>query len=161
SHRAEQLASWGAELAVGDVTDPASLLPAVEGCSHAIHLVAIIRAPASEYERVMVEGTRNVLDAARAAQVRRFVLMSALGVTEQTRTLTPYFAAKWQMEQDAGASDLEHVVFRPSFVFGKAGGALPTFLRQVRYAPVVTVIGNGKNRLQPVWIDDVAAHFAA
>jgi NADH dehydrogenase len=159
--RAERLASWGAEPVAGDVTDTISLLPAVEGCTHVIHLVAIIRGHPSAFERVMAQGTRNVLDAARAAQARRLVLMSALGVTEQTRSLTPYYAAKWQMEQDIAASGLEHVVFRPSFVFGTTGGVLPTFLRQVRYAPVVTVIGNGKRRLQPVWLDDVAAHFAA
>jgi uncharacterized protein YbjT (DUF2867 family) len=161
SHRAERLTSWGAEPVVGDVTDAAGLQAAVEGCTNVIHLVAIIRGPASAYDRVMAQGTRNVLEAARAAQVRRFVLMSALGVTEQTRTLTPYYAAKWQMEQDVGASGLEHVVFRPSFVFGTAGGVLPTFLRQVRHAPVMAVIGDGRKRLQPVWIDDVAAHFAA
>jgi uncharacterized protein YbjT (DUF2867 family) len=38
---------------------------------------------------------------------------------------------------------------------------LPTFVRQVRLSPVVTVIGSGTRRIQPVWIDDVAAHFAA
>ena len=39
------------------------------------------------------------------------------------------------------ASGLEHTIFRPSFVFGRDGGALPTFMRQVKVAPVVTVIG--------------------
>ena len=55
----------------------------------------------------------------------------------------PYWRAKWQMEQDVAASGLEHVIFRPSFVFGKDGGVLPTFVRQVRYSPVVTVLGPG------------------
>jgi NADH dehydrogenase len=109
----------------------------------------------------MVAGTRNVIAATRTAGAQRLVLMSALGVNEQTRTLTPYFAAKWQMEQDVAAAGIEHVVFRPSFVFGRDGGVLPTFVRQVRLSPVVTVIGSGRRRLQPVWVDDVAAHFAA
>ncbi len=47
------------------------------------------------------------------------------------------------MEQDVAASGLEHVIFRPSFVFGKDGGVLPTFVRQVRFSPVVTVLGPG------------------
>jgi NADH dehydrogenase len=108
----------------------------------------------------MVGGTQNVIAAARTAGAQRFVLMSALPLGEHNRTLTPYFAAKWQMEQDVGASGIEHVVFRPSFVFGRSGGVLPTFVRQVRLSPVVTVIGSGRQRLQPVWVDDVAAHFA-
>src|SRR5205807_6866325 len=92
--------------------------------------------------------------------VRRCVLMSALGVSEQTRELVPYYRAKWEMEQAVQASRLEHVIFRPSFVFGRDGGVLPMFIRQVRWSPVVPVVGAGDRRLQPIWVDDVAAHFA-
>ena len=110
---------------------------------------------------MMVDGTRNVLAAAREAGVERFVLMSALGTSRDDEGRSCRTArAKWQMEQDVAASGLEHVIFRPSFVFGKDGGVLPTFVRQVRYSPVVTVLGPGTARLQPIWVDDVAAHFA-
>ena len=51
--------------------------------------------------------------------------MSALGTSEQTKDIVPYFAAKWAMEQEVIASGLEYTIFRPSFVFGR-GGALPT-----------------------------------
>ena len=159
--KARRLEALGVEAAYGDVTDAGAVLAAARGCTHVIHLVAIIRGRAAEFERVMVGGTKNVLAAARAADVQRVVQMSALGVSEQTRLLTPYFAAKWQMESDVRASGLEHVIVRPSFVFGETGGVLPTFVRQVRYSPVVTIIGSGKPRFQPVWIDDVSAHLAA
>ena len=161
TRNAERVRAWNVEPAFGDVTDAAAVLAAARGCTHVVHLVAIIRGREAEFERVMVGGTRNMIAAARTAGVQRLVQMSALGVGEQTRTLTPYFAAKWQMEQDVAASGLEHVIFRPSFVFGRSGGALPTFVRQVRLSPVVTIIGSGRRRLQPVWIDDVADHFAA
>jgi uncharacterized protein YbjT (DUF2867 family) len=157
---AERVRTFGVEPAFGDVRDPASVLAAARGCSHVVHLVAVIRGRRSEFEQVMVAGTRNVIAATRTAGAQRLVLMSALGVNEQTRTLTPYFAAKWQMEQDVAAAGIDHVVFRPSFVFGRTGGLLPTLVRQVRLSPVVTVIGSGRRRLQPVWVDDVAAHFA-
>ena len=149
TRNAERVRAWNVEPAFGDVTDAAAVLAAARGCTHVVHLVAIIRGREAEFERVMVGGTQNVIAAARTAGVQRLVQMSALGVGEQTRTLTPYFAAKWQMEQDVAASGLEHVIFRPSFV------------RQVRLSPVVTIIGSGRRRLQPVWIDDVADHFAA
>jgi uncharacterized protein YbjT (DUF2867 family) len=158
---AERVRALGVEPAFGDVTDAAAVLAAARGCTHVVHLVAIIRGRRSDFERVMVGGMRNVIAAARTAGVQRLVHMSALGVGEETRTLTPYFAAKWQMEQDVTASGIEHVVFRPSFVFGRQGGALPTFVRQVRLSPVVTVIGSGRRRVQPIWVDDVAAYFAA
>jgi NADH dehydrogenase len=158
--RAGRLQSWGAGLVSGDVTDPESLAAAMVGCTHVIHLVAIIRGSDADFERVMTRGTQNVIDAARAAGVERFVLMSALGTTETTKELVPYWRAKWQMEQDVASSGLEHVILRPSFVFGKDGGILPTFVRQVRYSPVVTVLGPGTSRLQPLWIGDLAAYFA-
>jgi uncharacterized protein YbjT (DUF2867 family) len=160
AQRGRQLAAFGAELALGDVTDPASLHDAAAGCTHVVHLVAIIRGRPVDFQRVMVEGLRNVLAAAREAGVGRFVLMSALGTSETTKDTVPYFGAKWQMEQDLKASGLEHVIFRPSFVFGRDGGVLPTFIRQVKLSPVVTVIGNGRQRSQPIWVDDVAAYFA-
>jgi uncharacterized protein YbjT (DUF2867 family) len=154
-----QLASLGVELATGDVTDPASLTAALAGCTHVVHLVAIIKGRPQDFERVMTQGTRNVLAAATKAGVERFVLMSALGTTATTKDVVPYFGAKWAMEQETIASGLEYTIFRPSFVFGR-GGALQTFMKQVRYSPVVTVIGSGDQRIQPIWIDDVAAHFA-
>jgi NADH dehydrogenase len=149
------------ELAVGDVTDPASVIDAAHGCSQVVHLAAIIRGRPGDFERVMVDGTRNVIAGARQANVGRFILMSALGVDESTRGLVPYYGAKWQMEQDVRDSGLEHVVLRPSFVFGRNGGVLPTFIRQVRLSPVVTILGPGTQRLQPVWIDDLAARLAS
>jgi NADH dehydrogenase len=158
--RATRLASWGVELTAGDVTDPASVRAAVAGCTHVVHLVAIIRGSATDFQRVMVDGFRAVLDASHSEGVERVVLMSALGTSEATKSSVPYFGAKWRMERDLAESGLEGVVFRPSFVFGRDGGALPTFLRQVRLSPVVTVIGSGKQRSQPIWLDDVAAYFA-
>jgi len=158
--RGAQLASWGVELATGDVTDPPTVRNAISGCTHVVHLVAILRGRPQEFARVMTEGFRNVLAAAKEQRVERVVLMSALGTNDASKDVVPYYRAKWQMEQDVQASDLDHVIFRPSFVFGPRGGALPTFIRQVKVAPVVTVIGSGLQRSQPIWVEDVAAYFA-
>ncbi|HEU5242944.1 MAG TPA: complex I NDUFA9 subunit family protein [Gaiellaceae bacterium] len=157
---ATRLAAWGAELAVGDVTDPASLHPACEGVDTVVHLVAIIRGRPADFERVMAEGTRNVVAAAQEAGVRRFVLASALGLDERSKDAVPYFAAKWEMEQAVRESGLEHTIFRPSFVFGRDGGVLPTFIRLARYAPVTPIVGSGTQRLQPIWVEDVAEYYA-
>ena len=158
--RAGTLKTWGCELAAGDITDPASLKEALAGCDAVVHLVGIIAGKPAEFERVMIGGTRNLLDAAKEAGVRRLVLMSALGTSAETKDLVPYYGAKWEMEQATKASGLEHVIFRPSFVFGRDGGALPLFVRQVRWSPVTPVIGDGERLLQPIWVEDVAAYFA-
>jgi uncharacterized protein YbjT (DUF2867 family) len=158
SSAAQTLASRGCELAPGDMTDAESLRRAVEGCEAVVDLVAIIRGSGKTFERVMIKGTRDLVAAARAAGVRRFVLMSALGVGEHSKDLTAYFRAKWDEEQAVKESGIDHTIFRPSFVFGREGGMLPLFVRQVRLSPVVTVVGT--RRLQPIWVDDVAAYFA-
>jgi uncharacterized protein YbjT (DUF2867 family) len=158
--RASRLAAWGAELARGDVTDPASLRAACEGADAIVHLVAIIKGKREDFERVMEEGTRNVVAAAQKAGVRRFVLSSALGLDERSKDAVPYFTAKWQMERSVRESGLEHVIFRPSFVFGRDGGVLPTFIRLARYAPLTPIVGPGKQRLQPIWVEDLAEYYA-
>ena len=159
--RASRLVPWGAELAVGDVTDPASLAAACAGVDAVVHLVAIIRGRPEDFERVMAQGTRNVVAAAREAGVRRFVLASALGLDERTKDAVPYYRAKWEMEAAVKESGIEHVIFRPSFVFGRDGGVLPTFVRLARFAPVTPIVGPGTQKLQPIWIDDLAAYYAA
>ena len=157
----ERMTSWGATVVPGDVTDPASLEAAVAGCTHVVQLVAIIKGRPQDFHNVMTVGTQNLVGAAKNAGIERFVLMSALGTSPETAAQVPYFAAKLAMEREIAASGLEHVVFRPSFVFGSDGGTLPTFAKQVKLSPVVTVIGPGEQRSQPIWVEDVAAYFAA
>jgi NADH dehydrogenase len=143
----------GCDLVRGDVTDPASLRAAARGMRTIVHLVAINEGAPAAFERVMAAGTGNLVEAARECDVRRIVLMSALG-TGPNATV-PYFRAKWAAEQAVGSSSIDHVVLRPSFVFGADGGVLPRFVRIARLFPLTPVIGPGTQRLQPIWIDDV------
>jgi uncharacterized protein YbjT (DUF2867 family) len=158
--KASRLTAWGVELARGDVTDPSSLRSAIAGVDTVIHLVAIISGKPADFERIMAQGTRDLVAAAQEAGVRRFILASALGLDESTKDAVPYYRAKWAMETAVKESGLEYVIFRPSFVFGKDGGALPTFVRLARLAPVTPVVGSGAQRLQPIWVEDVAEYFA-
>jgi uncharacterized protein YbjT (DUF2867 family) len=148
------------ESAQGDMTDPESLRRAVEDVDVVVHLVAMLTGKREEFERVMEQGTRDLVAAAKEAGVKRFVLMSALGTDEQTKELVPYYHAKWEMEQTVKASGLEYVIFRPSFVFGRGRAALLQF-SQIAKAPVTPIIGPGTQRIQPIWVDDVAAYFVA
>jgi uncharacterized protein YbjT (DUF2867 family) len=153
-------AAWGAEVVQGDVTDPESLRRATAGVDAVVHLVAIIKGSRADFERVMAQGTRDLVGAARDAGVKRFVLASALGLDERTKDAVPYYRAKWEMERAVKESGLEHVILRPSFVFGRDGGVLPTFIRLARFAPVTPIVGPGTQRLQPIWVEDLAEYFA-
>jgi uncharacterized protein YbjT (DUF2867 family) len=145
----------------GDVTDSEAMRRAVRDTDVVVHLVGIRQGKPAEFERVMIGGTRNLLAAAKEAGVRRVVLMSALGFREETKDLVPFYNAKWTMERDTKASGLEHVIFRPSFIFGRDGGILPTFKKLAKLAPVTGIIGSGEQRIQPIWIEDIGAYFAA
>jgi uncharacterized protein YbjT (DUF2867 family) len=159
--RGARLAAWGCELVEGDVTDAESLRRAVAGADVVVHLVAIRQGKREQFRRIMIEGTRDLLAAARDSGVRRFVHMSALGTSEETKNVVPYYGAKWETEQQVQGSTLPYVIFRPSFVFGPDGGILPTFVKLARLTPVTPIIGSGRQRIQPIWAEDVAKYFAA
>lgn len=158
--KASKLAAWGCELVEGDMTDAASVRRAVDGCEAVVHLVAIRQGRPEDFRRVMVDGTRALLAAAQDAGVARFVHMSALGTSEETKDLVPYYGAKWESEQLVRASGIPYVIFRPSFIFAGDGGILPTFVKLARLTPVTPIVGSGRQRIQPIWADDAAAYFA-
>jgi NADH dehydrogenase len=143
----------------GDVTDPAALERAAQGADAVVHLVAILEGSDAEFEAVNAQGPANAVAAARAAGARRFLHMSALGVTAEHAPLAGYWRSKWAGKQAVTGSDLDWTVFEPSFVFARGGGAFAEFERLVRM-PVTPVIGDGRYRHQPVWVGDVASAFA-
>ncbi|MEA2641290.1 MAG: hypothetical protein QOF51_2684 [Chloroflexota bacterium] len=86
--RAGDLARLGASLHAGDVTDTASLPPAMDGVDGVFHVAGLYRLGRrwhAELQRVNVEGTRNVLTAARESHVPRVVYTSSLAVFSDTQ----------------------------------------------------------------------------
>ena len=157
--KAARLEALGCELIEGDMTDGASLRRALDGIDVVVHLVAIRQGKPEQFRQIMVGGTRDLLELAKEGGVKRFVHMSALGTSQESKDLVPYYGAKWQQEQDVQGSGIPYVIFRPSFVFGRDGGILPTFRKLAKLAPVTPIIGSGAQRIQPIWADDVAAYF--
>ncbi len=147
------------ELVQGDMTDVESLRRGVEGADTVVHLVAIRQGKKEQFERIMAQGTRDLLATAKEAGVGRFVHMSALGTSEESKDLVPYYGAKWEMEQAVEGAGIPYVIFRPSFVFARDGGILPTFAKLARFAPVTPITGSGAQRIQPIWAGDLAAYF--
>lgn len=144
----------------GDATEPQTLAGALEGCDAVIHLVGIIRefpGRGITFERLHVEGTGNVLAAAREQGVRRWLHMSANG-TGPAGT-TAYHRSKWVAEQRVRDSGLDWTVFRPSLIFGKGGEFVTMLGDLIRKLPLVPVIGDGQYRLQPVAVGQVAESF--
>jgi NADH dehydrogenase len=144
----------------GSLGDRAALERLTRGTDAVIHLVGIIvERGAATFDAVHVEGTRAVVSAARAAGVRRFVHMSALGARD-TADATAYHRTKARGEAVVRDAGVPHVIMRPSFISGRGNVPIATLARVHRFAPVVPVFGDGSYPLQPVWIGDVALAFA-
>ena len=153
-------AALPAERTPGDLADPAALAAFTRGADVIIHLVGIIvEAGAATFEAVHVEGTRRLLTAARAAGVRRFVHMSAVGTRDEPGA-TRYHRTKWRAEELVRSSGLSHAIFRPSIISGPESPPIRTLARLHRWSPLVPVFGDGRFPMQPVWIEDVALAFA-
>jgi len=145
----------------GDVLRPDGLTASVEGCSALVHLVGIIREQRGRgvtFERLHVQATRNMLALARAAGIKRFAQMSALGTRPGARAR--YHQTKWEAEEAVRASDLAWTIFRPSIIFGRGDAFISTLGRAVRQLPVMPVLGDGRYRLQPIPVEQVAEGFA-
>jgi NADH dehydrogenase len=144
----------------GDVLTRQGLEEGMAGCDTVIHLVGIIReqrATNVTFERVHTEGTRNVLDAAEAAGIQRYLHMSALGT--RRGAASRYHQTKWAAEEAVRASGLRWTIFRPSIVYGHGDGFVTMLASMVRRLPVVPVIGSGRQRVQPIPVEQVAAGF--
>ncbi len=143
------------EIVEGDVTAPASLSPVMENVSAVIHLVAIAMEKGGQtYEEVNFQGTVNVLDAAQAAGVKRFINMSQNGA----RGDLPYrfLASKGRAQEYVAASTLQWTALRPSAIFGPQDEFFNTFARLLKLTPIVfPLIGGGKAEFQPVSVHDV------
>jgi NADH dehydrogenase len=147
---------------VGDLWDRRALAEAASQSQAVIHLVGIIIARplrGQSFHRVHVTGTQNVNEAARGAGIQRYVHMSALGT--RPNAISKYHRTKWDAEEIVHRSGLAWTIFRPSVIHGPDG----EFMRLMKafvcglMPPVIPYFGNGKSKIQPVFVNDVAHCF--
>ncbi|MFQ5943960.1 MAG: complex I NDUFA9 subunit family protein [Anaerolineales bacterium] len=153
--REGRLSGLPIEIVLGDVTNPESLPPALDGVESVIHTVAIaIEKGRKTYEEVNYLGTVNVVNAAKASGVRRFVNLSQLGADSSL----PYrfLASKGRAQEAVAGSELNWTAFRPSVIWGPEDEFANTFAKLVPFSPVIyPVVGNESSIFEPVWVEDV------
>ncbi|HSP54982.1 MAG TPA: complex I NDUFA9 subunit family protein [Dehalococcoidia bacterium] len=165
ARHADRFPGLNVEYRKGDVTDPASLSSALIGIEVVISSQQFPNSPIEDpkkgytFEKVDAEGTENLMSAAKQGGVRRLIYLSGAGAAPDA----PYhwFRAKWRAETAVRDSGITYTIIRPSWVYGPDDVALNRFLGMSRFLPFVPLIGAaGKQRLQPVFIDDVARAVA-
>ncbi|HEU4699650.1 MAG TPA: NAD-dependent epimerase/dehydratase family protein [Gemmatimonadales bacterium] len=172
AERARAILPGAAEIVEGDVTDPRAVARAVRGRDTVYHLAAAFREPGlpdARYREVHVDGTRHVLEAARADGVRRVVHCSTVGVhshiehppADETAPFHPgdiYQTTKAEGERLALAFQREHAfpltVVRPAGIYGPGDRRLLKLFKAVARRRFV-MIGDGETLFHMVHVRDL------
>ncbi len=160
-HHRSGTAESGVQYVKGDASRVESFAVEMSGCDAVINLVGIIREfpfRGITFDKLHVQSTANLLEAARRSGISRYLQMSALGTRPDA--VSAYHQSKWRAEELVRGSGLNWTVFRPSLIFGPQDTFINMLAAQLRLAPVMPIIGSGSYRLQPIHADDVARCFA-
>jgi NADH dehydrogenase len=147
----------GAWLIEGDLTRRETLPPALDGVRQLVHLAAAVRErDAAVCRAVHVDGTRNLLDAAEAAGVRRIVAISSDSVLRQHKDAYAVTKAEADalLQERCRRAHIGLVLLRPPLILGPGSPHLAVLERLAR-APVLP-FPHGLAERRPVWAGDVA-----
>lgn len=138
-----------------NLNDEAQVAAAVAGADVVINLVGILAEWGERsFSAVQAQGAGNAARAARAAGVKTFVQMSAIGAAPESAS------AYARTKAEGEAAVLEHfpdaLILRPSIVFGPEDGFFNRFGAMAASAPILPLLGGGETKMQPVYVGDVA-----
>jgi len=149
----------------GDVTRLGSLEAALQDVDTVVQCVQFSGFPVEDASRGLTfmdvdgQGTQNLVECARAASVQRFVYLSGVGADPSSDR--PWYGAKAVAEASIRDSGLGYTIIRPSWVYGPEDRSLNLFIRALRLNPLFfPQIGDGVQRLNPLYIQDLAAVVA-
>jgi NADH dehydrogenase len=161
--QAKALVPDGVSAVEGDITQPETLPAAVAGVDVVIHAAAITgdrKEPyRGAYDRVNRVGTENLMSAAKRAGVKRLVVVSGLGC--RPAPAGTYMATRWGMEEAVRGSGIRFVILQPSVLFGDGAPFVTALAGLARVLPVLPLVGGGRTRFQPLWIEDLVTCLIA
>ena len=149
-----------AKAARGDVTDPASLTGTLHGADAVVMSVTFPNYPMElprkglTFDRYEAKGSENLVAEAKSAGVRRFLFVSGAGA--DTSSDKSWYRAKGLAEQTIKASGIDYVIIRPSWIYGPEDKSVNKIVSMVKLSPVVPRLGVRPQRIQPLYVDDLA-----
>ena len=149
------------EICVGDLTDPASYLSALDGVDAVVHLGALTgKASRQDHERINRRATKDLISACSEKGIKRFLFVSTIAAGYADKSFYPYSEAKAQAEQELAASELTYTVLRPTLVLGP-DSPIADALGTLAGLPVVPLPQKGTDvSVQPIAVQDVARGIA-
>ena len=144
----------GATFVAAPADDAESLCRAFAGCEAVAHFAGINRELGSQtYERVHVRGTAVVVDAVRAAGVRKIVYLSFLRARPGCGS--SYHESKWAAEEIVRTSGLDYTILKSGVIYGRGDHLLDHVSRALYTFPFFPLVGLRPTRLRPVFVGDV------
>ena len=142
-----------------DVRDQASVAAAIAGTNAVVNTVsAYVENGGVTFEAVHVRGAETVAREAIAAGVTRLVLVSGIGADPDSSS--PYIRARGRGELMVQQAFPGATIVRPGAMFGPGDALFSMLAELARLLPALPLIGGGHTRLQPVFVEDVAAAVA-
>lgn len=153
------LNNTGVEFFYGDISNKSSLTGVCTGIDTVLHLAAVLLSDDdSVFDRVNIEGTSNILNAARQNNVKHFIHVSSASVV-YPRT-TPYSLSKRVAERLVKESGVPWTIVRPTLVYSENGGLeFNMFLDYLVKFPIIPFIGSGQALKRPVYVGDLIDAF--
>ena len=125
-----------------------------DGCDVVLHVAGIAdeRPPTHTFQSVNIDGTRYVVLEAERAGVKKVVYVSSLGAD---RGQSDYHRSKFVARRRRARVQRDWVVLRPGAVYGPGDEHVSVLLQMIRSLPVIPTIGDGNQRFQPMWHEDL------
>lgn len=137
-----------------DLSDPDALAAAFTGCDAVAHCAGINRELGNQtYQRVHVEGTRNVVEAAQQAGIQRIALMSFLRARPNCGSA--YHESKWAAEEIVRESGLDYTVVKAGMVYGRGDHMLDHLSHAFYTLPILATVGFHQKAIRPLAIHDL------
>ena len=137
-----------------DLSDVDVLAAAFAGCDAVAHCAGINREIGRQtYQRTHIDGTRNVVEAAKRAGVRRIALMSFLRARPDCGS--PYHESKWAAEEIVRKSDLDYTIMKAGMVYGRGDHMLDHLSHAFYTLPILATAGFRQKAIRPLAVDDL------
>ena len=149
----------GIEQIAADAHDERSVEAAVAGADGVVNAISLyVEHGRDTFHSVHVETAAKIARTAKRAGIRRFVHVSGIGADPTSPS--PYIRSRGEGEAAVQTAFPGAVIVRPAVMFAPDDAFLTTILRLLRSLPAYPIFGDGKTRLQPAYVDDVAAAIA-
>lgn len=136
------------------VDDVDALTRAFEGCEAVAHCAGINREIGEQsFDRVHIQGTAAVIEAARRAGVRKIVMLSFLRARPGTGSA--YHESKWAAEEMIRSSGLEYTILKAGMIYGHGDHLVDHLSRTIQTIPLFASVGLREKTINPIPVDEL------